>query len=149
MRGDVMGRAALRWLEALCLGMPLLLALSAALVAHLGVAVNWRTEAVPLLLGLPVLALLLQAARAATLAQTARAVTWAGVLLVGQALLAGLLTLLEPCRPPVAVFMATLMQALSESVGTFLALLPGLGLLALGAVLREVADLMQDEELTV
>lgn len=149
MRGDVMGWSALRWLEALCLGTPLLLALSAALAAHLGVAVNWRTEAVPLLLGLPVLALLWWAARATPLTQTARAVTWAGWVLVGQTLLVGVMTLLEPGRPPVPHIMATLMQALSESVGTFLALLPGLGLLALGGVLREVATLVQDEELTV
>ncbi|WP_157468877.1 hypothetical protein [Deinococcus murrayi] len=144
-----MARPALRWLEALCLGTPLLLALSAALAAHLGVAVDWQTDAVPLLLGLPVLALLWWAARAATLVGAARAVTWAGILLTGQALLAGVLTLLEPGRPPAPHIMAALMLALSGSVGTFLALLPGLGLLALGAVLHEVAALIQDEELTV
>ncbi|MDL2344273.1 hypothetical protein QOL99_08915 [Deinococcus sp. MIMF12] len=145
MKGDVMAASALRWLEWLCLAAPLAVALGTALAWQSGAELDWRSEAGSVALTLPALALLWWAARARSLPDTARALTWAGWVLVGQALLSLLWGLLEPERPSVPA--ATL--ALVGGVGTVLALLPGLGLLALAAVLREVNILIQDDALTV
>ncbi|MBB5235092.1 hypothetical protein [Deinococcus budaensis] len=142
-----MQRQALRWLEGLCLGTPLLVALGAAWAWQSGAELDWRSEAGAVALLLPALGLLWWAARATTLHGTARALTWTGWVLVGQAFLSlGLgaadMTETLPGASPVVL-------ALSGGLGTFLSLLPGLGLLALAAVMRQVADLLQDEELTV
>lgn len=142
-----MERQALRWLEGLCLGTPLLVAVGAGLAWSWGAEVDWRSEAGSVALMLLALALIWWAARATTLRGTAVALTWAGWVLVGQALVSlGLgaadMTEVLPGASPVVL-------ALSGGLGTFLSLLPGLGLLALAAVLRQVADLLRDEELTV
>jgi len=136
-----------RWLEALCLGTPLLLALSAALTAQLGGEVNWRTEAGLTVLALAAVAFLWRASWVLPLPEVARALTWAGVLLLGQTLLSLGLEVADmagtlPDASPVAL-------ALGGGLSALFSLLPGLGLLALGAVLREVAALIYDEELTV
>lgn len=140
-----MERRAMRWLEWLCLATLPAVAVSAALAWLSGAEVDWRWEAASVALLLPTLALLWWAARATNLQSAARALTWAGWVLVAQGMISLVRGLLEPGPSPVPVGVLVL----AGGVGTLLSLLPGLALLALAAVLREVGALVEDEALTV